>query len=603
MPQKLQKPTVQWFDGFVIALLYFLLAFFTKKLPILTWGSPLWPSAGIALGGLLIRGRSLWWGIFLGATLFNWFGISVQLPVALISGLIPSVGAYIAASLVLRLNQTGNFLGNVRHAWTFIIVNTCTGTLLQSLLGVGTVALNGIIPWDRYGIEALNWWVGDTIGILVFAPLVVAWWDNNSPKIQLSFSQLLELFLVTVTLLSTIYFSFVESQPLENLILPPLLWSAFRLGNKVTTALVVVTGITAAAFTLNQKGIFFRIVQEFNSVIFLQLFIGVVSITTIITLSLVAENRRAILNQQQALQQLDEINHNLERIVEERTQELVLANNEISQLNQKLASDNLRMSSELAVTRKLQEMILPKPKELKAIAELEIAGFMQPADEVGGDYYDILADNGTIKIGIGDVTGHGLESGVIMIMVQTAIRALLASGETNPIKLLKAVNSAIYGNLQRMNCDKSLTLTILNYANNTLNIAGQHESVIVLRSDGTVENIDTMDLGFPIGLMKHIDEFCFDLSIQLNGGDTVVLYTDGIPEAENPAKELYGMERFIAVLQKYRHLSAETMRQCAIEDVLAFVGSAKIYDDITLVILKPKVEVPMGDRPESVLCG
>ncbi|HBK22395.1 MAG TPA: hypothetical protein DDZ60_07790, partial [Planktothrix sp. UBA10369] len=66
------------------------------------------------------------------------------------------------------------------------------------------------------------------------------------------------------------------------------------------------------------------------------------------------------------------------------------ANQEISTLNQKLKAENLRLSAELDVAKKLQEMVLPKPAELEAIKGLEIAGYMEPADEVGGDYYDVL---------------------------------------------------------------------------------------------------------------------------------------------------------------------------------------------------------------------
>jgi len=583
-----KKGKEDWRDGLVIALLYFLLAFLIEKLPRLTWGSPLWPAAGIALGSLLVRGRSHWWSIYLGAALSAWFNSRLDFWSGLVAGIIPAGGAWMASNLVLQLNKTGNFFGCIQHTCTFIIVNTCTGTLLQSIFGTLNVTLAGKIPWERYWIEAVNWWVGDTIGILVFTPLVVAWWTKDSPKLYLSKQQFQELFIVTVCLLVTSYFSFVDRQPLEYLLLPPLLWSAFRLGDKITTLLVVIVSMIAAISTLYGQGIFFQIVQEFKSIVFLQLFMGVVSITSMITLSLVAEGDRAKFEQEEALRKLDEVNHNLERIIEERTKELIIANDAISKLNEQLTSENLRMSSELAVTRKLQEMILPKAKELEAIAELEIAGFMEPADEVGGDYYDVLPDHGKIKIGIGDVTGHGLESGVIMIMVQTAIRALLSRGETNPIKLLDAVNSAIYGNLKRMNCDKSLTLMILEYANHTLNITGQHESVIVIRSDGTTENIDTIDLGFPIGLLQPIEHLCFNLSIQLNQGDMVVLYTDGIPEAENRAKELYGMDRLLAVLQKNRHLPADIIRQNVIADVMEFVGSAKIYDDITLVIMKLK---------------
>ena len=83
------------------------------------------------------------------------------------------------------------------------------------------------------------------------------------------------------------------------------------------------------------------------------------------------------------------------------------------------------MESELDVTRKLQKMVLPGADEMRQIDALDIASYMSPATEVGGDYYDVLRHGDKIKIGIGDVTGHGLESGILMLMTQTAVRTLM----------------------------------------------------------------------------------------------------------------------------------------------------------------------------------
>jgi len=106
---------------------------------------------------------------------------------------------------------------------------------------------------------------------------------------------------------------------------------------------------------------------------------------------------------------------------------------------QQLRAENMRMSAELSVTRRLQQMVLPTNQELKAVAGLDIAGFMEPTDEIGGDYYDVLQHDGRILFGIGDVTGHGLESGVLMLMAQTAVRTLLENGETDPVRFLNTL--------------------------------------------------------------------------------------------------------------------------------------------------------------------
>jgi predicted ATPase/serine phosphatase RsbU (regulator of sigma subunit)/tRNA A-37 threonylcarbamoyl transferase component Bud32 len=278
----------------------------------------------------------------------------------------------------------------------------------------------------------------------------------------------------------------------------------------------------------------------------------------------------------------------LEQKVEERTAQLARANAEISVLNERLKSENIRMSAELDITRRLQQMILPDRSELETIEGLEISGFMEPADEVGGDYYDVLYYGSRTTIGIGDVTGHGLESGVLMIMAQTAIRALLACGETDPIKLLQAVNQTLFDNVERMNSGKNMSLSLLEYRDNTLHLTGQHEEAIVVRGSGEVERIDTMELGFPIALEADIADFIASTEIPLNSGDVVVLYTDGITEAFNMKKAQYGIERLIDVVALNRDLPAAAIERAVIGDLRRFIGEQKVFDDITLVVIKQK---------------
>ncbi|TAF58210.1 MAG: GAF domain-containing protein [Oscillatoriales cyanobacterium] len=256
----------------------------------------------------------------------------------------------------------------------------------------------------------------------------------------------------------------------------------------------------------------------------------------------------------------------LEDKVEERTAELARANQAISALNQRLKNENVRMSAQLDILKQMQQLILPKPAELAAIAELDIAGFMEPADEVGGDYYDVLFNDGVVTLCIGDVTGHGLESGILMVMTQTAVRTLKEVQELDPLRFLDTLNRTIYKNIQRMNSDKTLTLALLNYADSQI--------------------IDMMDLGFPIGLDEDISDWIGHLLVDLEPGDGVVLYTDGIPEARNIHKQFYGMERLCEVIAQNWHLSAEQVKQAAIDDLRKFIGSQKVFDDITLLVLK-----------------
>lgn len=277
---------------------------------------------------------------------------------------------------------------------------------------------------------------------------------------------------------------------------------------------------------------------------------------------------------------------NLEHKVEERTADLAKANEEITKLNEQLKEENLRMGAELDVARRLQQMVLPTTEELKNIDGLEIAGFMEPADEVGGDYYDVLRHEGNIKIGIGDVTGHGLESGVLMMMLQTAVRTLLVNGETDPVRFMSTLNRIIYDNVQRMNLDKSLTLALLDYKNGQVKLSGQHEEMIVVRRDGRTERVDTIDLGFPLGLDDNIADFVSETTVSLERGDGVVLYSDGFTEAENDKGDFYGLDRLCDVISLNWRKSAEEIKLAVVKDVRQYIGGATVYDDLTLVVLK-----------------
>ncbi|HEY9802404.1 MAG TPA: SpoIIE family protein phosphatase [Leptolyngbyaceae cyanobacterium] len=277
------------------------------------------------------------------------------------------------------------------------------------------------------------------------------------------------------------------------------------------------------------------------------------------------------------------------RVVKSAEQEAILIVRDITERKhtEKLKQDNLRMSAELDVARQIQRMILPKLAELQ-IAGLEIDGFMEPAHEVGGDYYDVLNHNGKVKIGIGDVAGHGLESGVLMIMLQTAIRTLVVNNETNYRRFLSTINQVIYQNIQRMNSNKSISLALLEYQGGCVKLSGQHEEMLVVRANGEVERLDTIDLGFLLGMISDISDLIGHREVQLQPGDGVVLYTDGITEAENQAQEYYGLERLCEVVSQNWQYSANEIRQAIIADVRSHIGEHIVYDDITLLVLKQK---------------
>lgn len=246
------------------------------------------------------------------------------------------------------------------------------------------------------------------------------------------------------------------------------------------------------------------------------------------------------------------------------------------------------LQAELNVARKLQQMILPRSQELEAVNPFDIAVFMEAATEVGGDYYDVLTYQDALIIGIGDVTGHGLESGVLMIMVQMAIRTLLVSEELNlnTLRILQILNQSVYDNLQRMGSDRNLTLSLLKYENGELTIAGQHEQVLWLRAGHKLERIDTWPLGMFIGLEPDIDSFLGEHKLKMGSQDIVVLYTDGVTEAENPEGVCFGLDRLTERVQALAHCSAQDICDGIINQLKTHIGTQTVFDDITLMVLK-----------------
>jgi len=259
----------------------------------------------------------------------------------------------------------------------------------------------------------------------------------------------------------------------------------------------------------------------------------------------------------------------------------------IAKTNQVVKVENARMSSELEITQRLQQMMLPRDEDMREIPGLDISASMEPATEIGGDYYDVVSNDGGVVIGIGDVTGHGLESGVIAIMVQTAVRTLLASGHFESRKFFEILNRVIYDNVHRMHCDRNLTLSLLHFRDKNVTISGQHEEVLVVRDDGILERHDTLNLGFPLGLEENISSFIGEATVPLLPGDVMVAYTDGITEAMNDAGVAFGVERLSEVVRTNHRQPAGAIREAVLDSLRNYIDGRQLLDDVTLLVIKP----------------
>jgi hypothetical protein len=184
------------------------------------------------------------------------------------------------------------------------------------------------------------------------------------------------------------------------------------------------------------------------------------------------------------------------------------------------SSEKEALRGELDVARQIQTSMLPR--KLKAEG-LDAAARTIAAEEVGGDYFDVLPTKDGAWIGIGDVAGHGLPAGLIMLTVQSAISALTKVYEDGtPKDVLGPLNEVIYHNVkERLNVTDYVTLSLMRfYRDGRLVIAGAHEETIVYRADvGKCESFPTE--GTWIGVIEDIREHTSEATYQLRHGDVV----------------------------------------------------------------------------------
>lgn len=256
-----------------------------------------------------------------------------------------------------------------------------------------------------------------------------------------------------------------------------------------------------------------------------------------------------------------------------------------------ILEENMRLGMELDVARQLQAMVLPNAEELEGCKDLDVGAVMEAATEVGGDYYDVYPrEDGSTYFAIGDVTGHGLQSGVIMMMTQCSFRSSIERGGQSLTEILHNINSVLFGNIQgRMKDSRNLTLSLFHYADGKIRLTGQHEDFLLIRKGSNKsEVIDTQDLGIYIGLTDNIEGMVNEREISFSEGDVFLGYTDGVTEAENQAKEYYGMERLRAKFEELSDLGASDIVSGIYRDLKDFIGEREVFDDISMIVVKRK---------------
>jgi len=246
-----------------------------------------------------------------------------------------------------------------------------------------------------------------------------------------------------------------------------------------------------------------------------------------------------------------------------------------------------RLQKELQVAQEIQQMLLPD--DFPDVVGYDIASYYQAAKEVGGDLFDFVeVDENSIGICVADVSGKGVPGSLVMTMIRTSLR-LEARGAKNPAEVLSRVNRFVTADM-RKGMFVTMFYVILDSRERVVSFASAGHNPMILYRGKNKETYYLNPSGFPVGItLPDINLFSEKIQadkIKLHPDDILVLYTDGITEAMNQKRELYGEERFLAAIRKYGHLDVAEFVKHLKDDILEFTGGYEQNDDITLVAIK-----------------
>jgi len=244
--------------------------------------------------------------------------------------------------------------------------------------------------------------------------------------------------------------------------------------------------------------------------------------------------------------------------------------------------DQQRLKQELHVAKDIQQGMLPR--KIIERPRIEIAGFSRPCDETGGDYFDYInMRDRHMGVVIGDVSGHGIGAALFMTTARALLRAFTYK-VNNPAEVLGEVNRFLErdmptGSFMTLFFAEIDTRTgALRYAS-----AGHNPCFIFRKRTASFEDLEKTGPG--LGIIEGID-YAIGETTPLAPGDILLLYTDGIPEAMSPDKELFGEERMKHLLAGLQERSPSEIVSQLVRAVTEFTQREEFEDDLTLVVVK-----------------
>ncbi|RPH76655.1 MAG: hypothetical protein EHM77_08945, partial [Planctomycetaceae bacterium] len=241
--------------------------------------------------------------------------------------------------------------------------------------------------------------------------------------------------------------------------------------------------------------------------------------------------------------------------------------------------------SDLQTAREIQSILLPDHNP--ELPGFDICGITIPARHVSGDYYDYLnIAPGLTGVAIADVSGKGVPASLIMAMCRSVLRSF-APGNQSPASVLEKVNAQLYPDIKE---DMFISMAYLILEENssavTLCRAGHDAPLLYTARDRAVTRLNSRGMAIGIDSGQVYGRVTADFSVNLEPGDCIVLYTDGMTEAIDAQGFEFGLKRMIQSVQAGAPLGATDIIERLTGELRNFVGDQPQYDDVTLIAIR-----------------
>ena len=243
-----------------------------------------------------------------------------------------------------------------------------------------------------------------------------------------------------------------------------------------------------------------------------------------------------------------------------------------------------RIASDLHMANQIQTSVLPHDfPPFPEKKEFELYAMMEPAREVGGDFYDFfLIDDDHLCLVIADVSGKGIPASLFMMNSKVLIKSF-ASGDNTPAEVLEKANKEICENNQ-MEMFITVWLGILELSTGKMVASNAGHEYPVIGHTGEEFEIIKDNHGFVVGGMEGVKYH--DYELQLRPGDKLFVYTDGVPEATNSKNELFGTDRMLEALNADKYAPVEEMLRNVRKAVSEFAAGVEQFDDLTMLAVE-----------------